>query len=106
MPYVVAIGEELVISMSMTEKSLSNIPKSKVIGVDIYNFSTTGDTGRTLSTAGGGYCYRKTSHPRNAEEPQGYEDTEIADTLNIFDYTEARTPLLIVEVRSGRDNAE
>ena len=40
--------------MSMMEKSLSNIPNNKVIGVDIYNFSTTGDTGRTLSTAGGG----------------------------------------------------
>ena len=51
----------------------------------------------------GGYCYRKTSHPRNAEEPQGYEDTEIADTLNIFDYTEARTPILVVEVGNGRE---
>ena len=34
---------------------------------------------------------------------RGYEDTEIADTLNIFDYTEARTPILVVEVKNGRN---
>ena len=53
----------------------------------------------------GGYCYRKTAHPRTPDEPQGYEDTEIADTLNIFDYTEARTPILVVEVKNGKDRA-
>ena len=52
-----------------------------------------------------GYCYRKTSHPRTPDEPQGYEDTEIADTLNIFDYTEARTPVLVVEVGNGRTDS-
>ncbi len=49
-----------------------------------------------------GYCYRKTAHPQTPDEPQGYEDTEIADTLNIFDYTEARTPILVVEVKNER----
>ena len=49
-----------------------------------------------------GYCYRKTAHPRTPDEPQGYEDTKIAETLNIFDYTETRTPILIVEVMNGR----
>jgi hypothetical protein len=80
------IGEELVISMSMTEKLFSNIPNS--------------------SMRGG--CYRKTAHPRNADEAQGYEYTEVADTLNIFDNSEGRTPILIVEVVNGRseDNRE
>lgn len=67
------------ISMSTTEKSLSSL----------------------LSNRGG--CYRKTAHPQTPDEPQGYEDTEIADTLNIFDYTEARTPILVVEVKNGRN---
>lgn len=42
-------------------------------------------------------CYRKTSHPRNANEAQGYAETEVNDTLNIFDNGEMRTPTLIVE---------
>ena len=70
--------------MSTTEKLSSNIPKSNV------------------SLRGG---YRKTAHPRNSQEGQGFEETEIADTLNIFDYSEARTPILIVEVRNERRNA-
>ena len=72
--------------MSTTEKLLSN-------------HITTPQTDKGMR---GGYCYRKTAHPRTPDEPQGYEDTEIADTLNIFDYTEARTPILVVEVKNGR----
>ena len=45
----------------------------------------------------GGYCYRKTSHPRTPDEPQGYEETDIADTLNIYDISEARITILVVE---------
>lgn len=79
----------MVISMSTTGKLLSNhitIP-------------------RTDKGMRGGYCYRKTAHPRTPDEPQGYEDTEIADTLNIFDYTEARTPILVVQT-NGKDRAK
>lgn len=46
-----------------------------------------------------GGCYRKTTHPRNANEGQGWEATETADTLNVFDFSEMRTPILIVEVQ-------
>lgn len=53
---------------------------------------------RFLNNKVGGYCFRKTTHPRNKEEGQGWEESEIADTLNIFDFTELRTPILIVEV--------
>ena len=42
-------------------------------------------------------CYRKTAHPRNAEEGQGWEYTDKSDTLNVFDNTEARTPTVVVE---------
>lgn len=28
---------------------------------------------------------------------QGYEPTDVSDTLNVFDITEARTPIIIVE---------
>lgn len=43
--------------------------------------------------------FRKQAHPQNAEGGQGWEATDKADTLNIFDYTEQRTPILIVEVK-------
>lgn len=39
--------------------------------------------------------YRKTAHPRNSDEPQGYEQTEVNDTLNAYDMTEVRTPPLV-----------
>lgn len=42
-------------------------------------------------------AFRKGSHPRTADEAQGYEETEVSDTLNIFDNTEMRTPTLGVE---------
>ena len=41
-------------------------------------------------------AFRKTKHPRSAEEPQGWEQTEIHDTLNVFDTSETRTPVLAV----------
>ena len=79
----------MVISMSTTEKLFSN-------------HITTPQTDKGMR---GGYCYRKTAHPRTPDEPQGYEDTEIADTLNIFDYTEARTPILVVEINNERSDS-
>ena len=38
--------------------------------------------------------FRKTGHPQNAEDPQGYEKTDTADTLNCTDNSESRTPVL------------
>ena len=52
---------------------------------------------RSVNRGGQILCFRKTAHPRNAEEPQNYERTEVSDTLNIFDNTEKRTPTLILE---------
>lgn len=40
--------------------------------------------------------FRKTAHPRDAGGVQGYEMTDKADTLNIYDNTETRTPILVV----------
>lgn len=50
------------------------------------------------------YCFfRKTAHPRNSEEGQGYEETTVHDTLNIFDTSEKRVPILVVEIITGGD---
>ena len=46
--------------------------------------------------------YRKTAHPTNSEEAQGYEKTDIADTLNIYDNSEARTPTIVLEGNGSR----
>lgn len=46
--------------------------------------------------------YRKTGHPQNAQQGQGWEETEISDTLNIFDNSEMRTPILVCEVVNER----
>jgi hypothetical protein len=48
--------------------------------------------------------YRKQGHPRNSQEAQGYEETGVSDTLNIFDNTETRTPILIIEIK-GKEKA-
>ena len=42
--------------------------------------------------------FRKQAHPTKADEGQGWEQTDVSDTLNVFDYTESRVPVLIVEV--------
>lgn len=42
-------------------------------------------------------AYRKQAHPMNAEQGQGWEETEKNDTLNCHDNGESRTPTLIVE---------
>lgn len=41
--------------------------------------------------------FRKKSHPQNTLQGQGWEETEVNDTLNIYDNGEVRTPTLIVE---------
>ena len=41
--------------------------------------------------------YRKTGHPMSDDQGQGYEETQVADTLNAFDNTDARTPHLICD---------
>ena len=41
--------------------------------------------------------YRKTGHPQTSEGGQGWEETEVNDTLNTFDTGEVRTSTLILE---------
>lgn len=41
----------------------------------------------------------------NTEMAQGYEETSVSDTLNIFDNTEARTPTLILNDKHEGDCA-
>ena len=47
-------------------------------------------------------AYRKQGHPQSADEGQGWEKTEVNDTLNAFDSSEARTPTLICYDASRR----
>lgn len=47
-------------------------------------------------------AFRKTAHPQNSEQPQNYEMTDKADTLNVFDNTEGRTPTIAVEGNGAR----
>ena len=35
---------------------------------------------------------------------QGWESTEVADSLNVYDNSEMRTPILIVEIKNERTN--
>lgn len=42
-------------------------------------------------------AYKKTAHPRNSEEGQGWEETEVSDTLNTFDQTEKRASTILVD---------
>ena len=44
--------------------------------------------------------FRKTGHPQNSNQPQGWEQLKsggVVDTLNTYDNTEARTPTLVIE---------
>lgn len=47
--------------------------------------------------------YRKTAHPRNSEEAQGWEYTDTSDTLNVYDNTEMRTPIVVIEYKENYD---
>jgi hypothetical protein len=50
--------------------------------------------------------YRKQGHPRESGGVQKWEKTEVSDTLNVFDNTESRTPVLICQVFDGRGNGD
>ena len=86
--------------MSMKESVLCK-------GFDFYNMNITDEVAKTLQSEGGGSgvnegcvpTYRKTSHAKSAEDGQGWQETQINDTLNIFDNGESRTPTLVLENR-------
>jgi len=46
--------------------------------------------------------FRKTGHPQNSEEGQGWEECNINDTLNVTDNSETRTPTLVVDQGAGK----
>lgn len=41
-------------------------------------------------------CYRKTGHPQTAGQPQGWEETDTHDTLNVHDTGETRASVVAV----------
>lgn len=78
---------------------LSDNPKSGIYEAE---------TARTLDLNGGSPAcnqggmaivetYRKTAHPQNAEEGQGWEETAVNDMLNVSDNSESRTPTLVCQ---------
>ena len=73
----------------------------------MFTLNSTEQHAVAAQTASGGVTktYRKQAHPMNAEMAQGYEETAVSDTLNIFDNTEARTPTLILNDKHGSDCA-
>lgn len=50
--------------------------------------------------------FRKTAHPVDSRGGQGWEPTDRADTLNVYDNSEARTPIVIVEIYEDTDGEE
>ena len=58
--------------------------------------SATG-TGIKESSTTGSVTFRKSSHAKNSEDGQGWEPTEVNDTLNTFDQGETRTSTLVVD---------
>lgn len=57
-----------------------------------------------MSERGSASCkiYRKRGHPQHSGGVQRWEEAEVADTLTIFDNTDARAPILIIqEVTDG-----
>ena len=62
---------------------------------DGYNVSETMFTLNTVEHHA--VCYRKQGHPQNSEQGQGWQQTDVNDTLNVFDNGESRTPTVIVE---------
>ena len=87
--------------------SLENHPNDSRMGIDpqgkVQTLSGRMGTGGN-NTPMAMVAYRKTAHPQNSEQPQNYEITDKADTLNIFDNTEGRTPILNVEDNQMEDN--
>ena len=64
--------------------------------------ATSGDTEKSTNASGkhgivSKHTFRKTAHPRKSEEGQGWEHTDVNDTLNVFDNGEVRTPTLVCE---------
>lgn len=50
-----------------------------------------------------GQAYRKTAHPINRGGWQGWERTEVADTLNEYDISEKRVPVIVLDTAIGID---
>ena len=52
------------------------------------------------------HTYRKTAHPMHSGGGQGWEPTAIADTLNIYDNSETRTPIVVVSITQDTDDMQ
>ena len=64
---------------------------------DGYKESETMYTLNTVEQHAVCHTYRKKGHPQNSEQGQGWEETDVNDTLNVYDNSETRTPTIIVK---------
>lgn len=55
-----------------------------------------------MLVAQGYSVFRKKGHPQNAQQGQGWERTEVNDTINVFDNSEVRSPTLAVKCQMVR----
>lgn len=85
--------------------SVENHPNDSRMGIDpqgkVQTLSGRMGTGGN-NTPMAMVAYRKTAHPQNSEQPQNYEVTDKADTLNVYDNSESRTPTIAVEGNGSR----
>lgn len=65
--------------------------------IDGQGEETPGNSADGLKKPGKTIAYRKQGHPQNQEEGQGWEEARVSDTLNVFDNSENRTPILVIE---------
>lgn len=82
--------------MSMKESVLFNIADHPTPKIDKGGVAYTLNS-RDYKDAQCVMTYRKTAHPINSEQGQGYAETDVNDTLNIYDNSETRTPTLITQ---------
>lgn len=59
----------------------------------------TGDHENRVTDYTGVVVYRKTAHPMNKDQGQGWEECDYSDTLNLNEISEARVPNVVVEGR-------
>ena len=86
--------------MSQKENSSSN-----AISLEVFHCQSEDEVVQTLKARDykDPQCvaYRKTGHPQNSEQGQGWQETEVNDTLNAFDSGEMRSPTLATQVFDG-----
>ena len=73
------------------------IRRNNDVSNEVSGTLTTSVGDNIMSVIGKPETFKKSTHPRTSDEGQGWEETDINDTLNVFDLGETRTPTLIAQ---------